>query len=210
MNLSEFENRFNRLPENFKTKDLDIFAKKLIKEKVNVSFLRTIILQKQKYHRIYFQVSLANLKSINEKLDFIENNFDYLSDWWHVDQLSQFVDKELEFDDTYIRAKNYIQNQNQFARRWGYVVFMPTLVKDKKYKQIFSLFKDNDEYYDVMAQAWLISYLAMYHFNDTYEYIKAKPLKYNIIGKAIQKTCDSFRVTQENKNKLKELRKLYK
>lgn len=87
---------------------------------------------------------------------------------------------------------------------------MPKLVKDKKAIKLFNLFKNNDEYYDVMAQAWLISYLAIYFPNETYEYIKSRKLNYNIIGKAIQKICDSFRISNNYKLKIKELRNLYK
>ena len=61
-----------------------------------------------------------------------------------------------------------------------------------------------------MAEAWLISYMAIYHTEETLEYLKTKPLNYNIMGKAIQKTLDSFRVQKEDKEKFKEIRKLYK
>lgn len=212
MKFKEFENLFNNsLGANYKTKDLDLFNKKLIKEKADVSFLEDIILEKQQYHRTYFQVSLASFNNINDKLKFIEDNFDKLNDWWHVDQLSQFVDKMLEFDVAYDKAKNYIQSNMTFARRWGYVLFMPSLVKDiNRSEEIFKLFKNDDEYYVQMAEAWLLSYLAIYNPEKTLEYLKSCNLNYNIVGKAIQKTCDSFRVSNEYKEKFKQIRKLYK
>lgn len=210
MNLEEFEKRFNFIKEPFKTKDLSDFSKKLIKEKQDVSFLKDIILLKQEYHRIYFQVQIGLLNNMDEKLKFIEENFDLLNDWWHVDQLEQFIAKDLEFDYIYEKAKEYVKDERTFVRRWGYVIFMPKLVKDEKAIKLFDLFKNNDEYYDVMAQAWLISYLAIYFPNETYEYIKSRKLNYNIIGKAIQKICDSFRISNEYKLSIKELRNLYK
>ena len=161
MNLEEFEKRFNLIKRPFKTKDLSDFSKKLIKEKQDVSFLKDIILLKQEYHRIYFQVQIGLLNNMDEKLKFIEDNFDLLNDWWHVDQLEQFIAKDLEFDYIYEKAKEYVKDERTFVRRWGYVIFMPKLVKDKKAIKLFDLFKNNDEYYDVMAQAWLISYLAI-------------------------------------------------
>ena len=210
MNLEEFEKRFNLIKRPFKTKDLSDFSKELIKEKQDVSFLKDIILLKQEYHRIYFQVQIGLLNNMDEKLKFIEDNFDLLNDWWHVDQLEQFIAKDLEFDYIYEKAKEYVKDERTFVRRWGYVIFMPKLVKDKKAIKLFDLFKNNDEYYDVMAQAWLISYLAIYFPNETYEYIKSRKLNYNIIGKAIQKICDSFRISNEYKLSIKELRNLYK
>ena len=211
MEFKEFEIKFKELGTNYKTKDVDKFNKKLIKEKEDVSFLKNIILDKQEYHRTYYQVSLGQIKSIEEKFLFIEENFDKLQDWWHTDQLQQFVNKDLKMDFAYKKATKYINHPNPFVRRWAYVMFMPTLVKEKNnFDKLLKLFKDDDEYYVIMAQAWLISYLGIYNPDKTLEYLKSKPLKYNIVGKAIQKICDSFRVSEENKNRFKEVRKLYK
>lgn len=211
MNLKEFEKEFSILGDNYKTADVDRFNRGLIKREVDVSFLRDIVLDKQQYHRTYFQVSLAQISGIEEKLKFIEDNFDKLQDWWHVDQLSQFVDKWLEFDMVFSKAKEYIESPMAFARRWGYVIFMPSLVKeDKAPHKLFSLFKDDEEYYVQMAEGWLISYLAIYHPEETYEYLKKCDLKYNIVGKGIQKICDSYRVSDEWKSRFREIRGRYK
>ena len=211
MNFCEFEESFLKLGNSCKTKDVDRFNRGLIKKQVDVSFLEDIILEKQQYHRTFFQVSLAQKQGIEEKLCFIEKHFDKLQDWWHVDQLSQFVDKELTFDLVYEKAKKYIESDLPFVRRWGYVIFMPTLVKDEKVTdQILALFKDDDEYYVQMAEAWLLSYIGIYHTEKALEYLNKCPLKYNIVGKAIQKICDSFRVSAENKALFKEIRKKYK
>ena len=211
MNLHEFEKEFSKLGKDYKTKDVDRFNRELIKRTVNVSFLRDYVLDKQEYHRTYFQVSMGQIKGIEDKLKFIEDNFDKLNDWWHVDQLSQFVDKQLTFDLAYEKAKEYVNSDMPFARRWGYVIFMPTLVKDEaRAEDIIKLFKDDDEYYVQMAEAWLISYLGIYAPRIAFNYIKKCPLKYNIMGKGIQKICDSFRVSDEWKEKFKSLRELYK
>lgn len=211
MNLSDFEAEFANLGNEYKTKDLDRFNRELIRKRADVSFLGEWVLSRQEYHRTFFQVSLAYEQGIEAKFAFIETHFDKLQDWWHVDQLSQFVDKELTFDFAYEKAKGYVQSELPFVRRWGYVLFMPTLVKESgAAEKLFPLFKDDDEYYVQMAEAWLISYLGMYEPEKTYAYLEGCPLKYNIAGKAIQKICDSFRVSNEWKSKFKELRKKYK
>lgn len=211
MNLKEFEKEFSKLGNNYKTKDVDKFNKQLIKNNIDVSFLKNIVLEKQEYHRTYFQVSLGRLKTIDEQFLFLEDNFHLLKDWWHVDQLQQFIKKDITFDYAYNKALEYIKSDMPFVRRWAYVMFMPTLVKDKKgFSKLVSLFQDDDEYYVVMAEAWLISYMAIYHPDKTIKYIKTCPLKYNIMGKAIQKICDSYRISDDYKNRFKELRKLYK
>ena len=211
MDIKELEVLLNNLGKNKKTKDVDKLNKILIKSKTDVSFLKDIILIKQDYHRTYFQVSLGLIKNVEEQFKFIEDNFYNLNDWWHVDQLTQFISKDLSLDYAYKKAKEYINHPHIFARRWAYVMFMPTLVKDERsFDVIVQLLKDDNEYYVVMAEAWLISYLGIYYPDKTLEYLKTKPLEYNIVGRAIQKICDSFRINDDYKNKFKEIRRIYK
>lgn len=211
MDFINFEIEFSKLGDNYKTKDLDLFNRSLIKRGEDVTFLGDMIISTQKYHRTFFQVSLAKLKTIEEKLAFIEGNFDKLQDWWHVDQLSQFVDKFLNFELAYTKSKEYMQSNLPFVRRWAYVLFMPTLVKNEELSdKLFCLFKDDDDYYVQMAEAWLISYLGIYYPEKTLTFLKNCNLKYNIIGKAIQKICDSHRVNDDYKEHFKKIRKKYK
>lgn len=211
MDIKELEVLLNNLGKNKKTKDVDKLNKILIKSKTDVSFLKDIVLDQQRYHRTYFQVSLGLIKNVEEQFKFIEDNFYNLNDWWHVDQLTQFISKDLSLDYAYKKAKEYINHPHIFARRWAYVMFMPTLVKDERsFDVIVQLLKDDNEYYVVMAEAWLISYLGIYYPDKTLEYLKTKPLEYNIVGRAIQKICDSFRINDDYKNKFKEIRRIYK
>ncbi len=211
MNLTELEIEFSKLGENYKTKDKDNLNKRLIKQNTDVSFLKDIVLEKQKYHRTYFQVSMGNLKTYQERFEFIEDNFDKLQDWWHVDQLTQFIGKSIDFSYAFNKSKEYVNHKHPFARRWGYVLFMPTLVKEENaFELIVSLLKNDDHYYVIMAEAWLISYLAIYHPTKTYEYLKTCDLSYELISKSISKICDSFRVSDEYKDKVRKLRELHK
>ena len=210
MTLHELEELFGNLPPKYVTKDVDNLNKKLIKEKADVSFLKEIVKSNNKYNRTYFQVSLKQLPSYIEQYEFIEKNALLLNDWWHVDQLTQFVDVP-DLDFAYKKASKYINDPHPFLRRWAYVSFMPTLVKEERsFEMIISLLKDDEEYYVQMAEAWLISYLAIYFPDKTLAFLEKTNLKYNIIGKGIQKICDSFRITNEYKQEFKKIRKRYK
>lgn len=209
MNLNLLEKEFKKLG-NYKTKDIDTLNKKLIKDNIDVSYLKDIIDKEDKYHRTYFQVSLSYLKTVEEKMKFIEENAYLLNDWWHVDQLPQFL-KNLNLEYVYNKAKIYCNDNNPFLRRWGYVIFMPTLVKDERsFDMIISLLKNDEHYYVIMAEAWLISYLAIYFPEKTLKYLSDCNLSYDIVGKGIQKICDSFRIDDEYKEKFKLIRKKYK
>lgn len=193
--------------ENLKTKDVDRYNKALIKKNEDVSDLKNYALSDQLVHRTYFQVSLGNLKSAEEQLEFIEENQDLLQDWWHTDQLNQFLKKPLDFDYVLEKSKSYIQSEKPFVRRWGYVVLLAGLQKNPEHtNQILALMKDDDEYYVQMAQAWLICDLAIYNVEAVIEFMSNSKIKYNILGRAIQKICDSFRISKENKEIFKSMR----
>lgn len=190
-----------------RTKDIDTYSKMLIKSETDVSEIGPYILKHQRLHRIYFQVSLGLIKDFKEQFVFIEENEDYLQDWWHVDQLVQFIKKPIDFDHAFNKAKEYVNSPKPFTRRWGYVLFLAGLQKDpSKTKRILSLMKDDDEYYVQMAEAWLICDLAVFNPKDTIEFIENCGLSYNILGKAIQKMVDSYRISDEDKEYVKTLR----
>ncbi|HOO06832.1 MAG TPA: hypothetical protein PLH83_10155 [Ruminococcus sp.] len=57
-----------------------------------------------------------------------------------------------------------------------------------------------------MGQAWLIAELAIFEPERVFDWMKDNGLRYSINGKAIQKICDSFRISDEWKEKFKSLR----
>lgn len=196
---------------HLKTKDLDSYSKQLIKNGSDVSSLKQHVLTYPLLHRIYFQTSLKQLKDTNQQFSFIEENQDLLSDWWHVDQLTQFIKKPIDFEFAYEKSKKYVQSDKPFTRRWGYVLFLTGLQKDPETtSQILSLMKNDQEYYVQMAQAWLICDCAVYNPQEVIQFIKRGSLDYNILGKAIQKMVDSFRISNQDKETVKALRPLVK
>jgi 3-methyladenine DNA glycosylase AlkD len=212
MTLENLKKEFLNLGQNYKTKDVDRLNKRLIKEKQDVSVLKDICLIEQQYHRTYFQVSLGLLNTIEEQYKFIEDNFYLLSDWWHVDQLTQFL-KPVDLDFAYEKAKEYIYHPHPFARRWGYVMFIQKLGRssEKNLEKILSLLKNDAHYTNQMAQGWLICELAIFFPERILEWFKiSNNLDYRINSKAIQKISDSFRIKECVKEEFKALRPMLK
>jgi 3-methyladenine DNA glycosylase AlkD len=203
-------NDFASIP-NIKTRDLDNYNKELIKAKVDVSDLKLYVIEYPLLHRTYFQVSMLYKETYREQFEYIEQNLDLLQDWWHVDQLTQFIYRPVDFDYAYKLALRYTNDQATFTRRWGYVLFLVGLQKDEAtLGLIWKLLKDDPEYYVQMAQAWLICDLAVFNPELTLEYLEKSHLNYNILGKAIQKINDSFRISDEIKVRAKALRPILK
>ena len=191
------------LPQNYKTADIDRLIRRYIQEGADVSSLRPHILTHQELHRIYYFVPLKQMQDVNERMEFIHQNL-LFSDWWHTDQLIGFV-ADLDFDKALGYAREYVVNEDAFIRRWGYVLFISKLGRGRA-KELLALTHDDEHYTVQMAQAWLIAELAVLEAEYVYEWLRDCGLKYNITGKAIQKICDSFRISKEWKEKFKGLR----
>ena len=203
MTKEQVQNDLDALPEHYKTGDLDRLIGRYVKAKADVSALRPYILTEQQFHRIYFSVSLEQLKTVEERMAFIHNNL-LFSDWWHTDQLIGYV-SDLDFDVALQYAAGYVHSEDPFIRRWGYVLFISKLCRGHA-AQLLPLTHDDEHYTVQMAQAWLVAELAVFEPEAVYRWFAENDLKYNINGKAIQKICDSFRICDDWKEKYKQLR----
>ncbi len=195
------------LPEGYKTADIDGLIRKYVREKANPSLLRPYILEYQELHRIYYYTALKQLKDVKERMAFIHENL-LFADWWHTDQLIRFV-ADLKFETAMQYAKGYRMDEDPFIRRWGYVLFISKLGRGHA-DELLPLLQDDAQYYVQMAEAWLIAELAVYQPEVVYEWFKNSDLHYNITGKAIQKICDSFRISEKWKERYKGLRPMLK
>lgn len=195
------------LPKYYKTAHIDGLIKEYVRQQADASALRDLVLNLQQLHRIYYFVNLKQIKDVNLRMKFIDDNL-LFNDWWHTDQLIGFV-KELDFNVALDYAKKYVNSKDPFIRRWGYVFFISKLGHNKAQK-ILPLLKNDDHYYSQMAQAWLIAELAIFESELIFKYLKETELKYNITGKAIQKILDSFRISADWKLRFKELRPILK
>lgn len=200
---NEVQADIDALPKNYKTKDLDMLIKSYVSQAADVSPLREYVLDMQQFHRIYFYVALKQMRDVMERLAFINDNL-LFEDWWHTDQLIKFV-ADLNFDIALEQAKKYLKYKDPFIQRWGYVMFISKLGRGHAY-ELLKLIKDHDHYYVQMGEAWLIAELAVDEPDKVYKWMRENNIKYNINGKAIQKICDSYRISDEWKERFKALR----
>ena len=199
----EVQQDLNALPARYKTGDVDRLIRLYVKGRVDVSALRPHILAEQQFHRIYYYVTLDQIQDPAERMAFIHENL-LFSDWWHTDQIIRYV-ADLDFDTALDYAKDYIQSEDPFIRRWGYVLFISKLCRGHA-GELLPLMQDDDHYYVQMAEGWLIAELAVFEPEAVCRWMGENDLKYSINGKAIQKICDSFRIAPEWKERFKQLR----
>ena len=79
--------------------------------------------------------------------------------------------------------------------------------KDKNILKILDYINKEEEYMVMMAEAWLIATIAITYPNEIYEFLKKTPLS-TLKLKAISKIKESYRISDEMKEKFVSLRKI--
>ena len=151
---------------------------------------------------LYFYISLKREKELGKQLVFIKNNIKYVDSWGIVDSTFQLLNKP-----SFKILEDLTRSKNLFIRRYGYVSMLNYSKNNALTDNILNLLKEDDEYYVNMAEGWVLSYLLIYDFDKTYNFLLNNLNLSSIKKIGIQKAIDSFRVSDENKNKLRELRK---
>ncbi len=165
-----------------------------------------------KYHEvnfIYITISLKRLKTSEEQIAFIKENIDLIGSWEITDSTYQLI-KFKTFYEAYKVMKELVNSKNEFLIRYGYL-FMFFYYKEEKYfDRLVKLFKNSTYYYVEMVEGWVLSMLYLYHPKKTFEYLKNSSLSIKIQKIAIQKAIDSYRVSKEDKELIRNYRKTLK
>lgn len=197
-----------KLDNNFKTKEIDSLIKFYIKSNYSIEYNYDLLKKDVFSQRVFFFVNLSYIKSYKEKYLYIDKYKHLFNNWWHTDQLIKQVNKT-DFDLMFNYASKYINNSKEYIRRWGYVefIFHPCKKDFDSCKKIIKLLKNDNSETVMMAEAWLICELAIFHTEYIYNLLKEKKLSYKITSKSISKICDSFRIKEEWKKKFESIRK---
>lgn len=152
---------------------------------------------------IYFGLSLSREKSINNQLKFLKEKI-YLAKSWIITDCSSSFSKKTSFDDFYDFFTDMYQRKNIYERRMAYVLALKQY-KDKRIKEILPLIKMKEEYMVYMAEAWLLSVIALTYEDNVFDSL-AKTDDLILMKKTISKICDSYRFSEKSKNRFKKLR----
>ena len=150
---------------------------------------------------------LGNMKlSDVETIDEFNKFIDKIDNWATCDMIVSSL-KRLKTENGYKFFIEQLSSPSSFKKRVGIIGLMDYfLLSDKQNEIISNLTKITDEnYYVQMAIAWLLCTL----ISKDYENGKKALLKFNnkfIRNKAISKCHDSFRLTKEQKEELKQLK----
>lgn len=151
--------------------------------------------------------------SINETLKYLEKYIPKIDSWAVCDivcsslKITKKYKKEMwEF------LSKYINSKNEFEIRFAVVMYLNYYLNeeyiDKVIKKISKI--KSDKYYVQMAIAWLLSIAYIKQKEKTLEYLKNNQLEDFTYNKALQKIVESYRVSKEEKEYIKSIKRKVK
>lgn len=184
------------------------FAKELIKD------------EGKWYHNYPFQYfeelalyaySLGFLKEpFQEVIQEIQEFLPYIDNWAINDyacaSLKQFKKNQKEGFEFILWC---LKQEQPYTVRFGLVLLLDFYINDTYIDQVLKLCNNNymDHYYVSMAHSWLISICYIKYPKKTIQFLEHAKIRPWVYQKAISKIGDSRRVTNEEKEMLKQMKK---
>ena len=157
----------------------------------------------------YFLSLFQKAKSFAEQKKLILSNKRYFKNWYDVDELTKYLIYD-NFSSMFSFAERLLKEKNLFLRRMAYVIFIFNHNIDENDVDILiKTINDHhdSEYYVAMAQAWLLATLAIKYFSKVYQFLLTGNISKDLLSKTKGKIRDSFRITEENKLLIKNLKR---
>ena len=151
---------------------------------------------------------ISEIKNYDECVELLEAFLPYIDNWATCDQLSPKCFKrhraELER-----KLEEWLCSKHTYTVRFAIVTLMSHYLDedfDEQYLKLVSSVQ-SEEYYINMAIAWYFATALAKQYDSAIYYIENKCLDVWTHNKAIQKSVESYRVTDEHKKYLKSLKR---
>lgn len=117
--------------------------------------------------------------------------------------------RDYELDDVWDFCLECLAQSHPYTRRFGLVMMLDHLIRPEYIPQIAAAASwiTDENYYVRMAQAWLLAELAIHDFQRVEALLKSGSLEIFTHNKTIAKLRDSYRISQEQKQSLLQLRR---
>jgi len=155
----------------------------------------------------YFALNILASKDYLSAIDFITKNEKYWVGWSLSDSVYQYLKFPKDFKLIYPILLSLKKYQNQYIRRLAYLCCFKYENDINNFKSIVGILENDEAYYVMMVESWLICDLYIKHVEETFMFLKETKLDKIIVNKAISKIQDSYRVNEVDKKRAKSLRK---
>ena len=148
-----------------------------------------------------------------EVIDYIKKHVKKISDWSLCDTFVSSLKIVKKYPKEFFKLiLKYLNSKKEFEIRFALVMLLDYYLMDDYKDDVLTIIKkvDSDKYYVKMANAWLISYMLIYYYNDMVNILRENNIDRWTAVKGITKAIESFRVSDNCKKELKILRDVIK
>ena len=152
-------------------------------------------------------ISHIKEKALFEK--YFKIHIQKIDNWALCDTFCSAIKIVEKYEEKYFKESlNQSLSQDEFISRVGLVTILDHFISKKNIDVIFDTLNKikSDKFYINMAEAWLVCELYVKFPKETFEFIEKNNLNKFTQNKSISKICDSYRVSKEEKEALKEKR----
>ena len=113
-------------------------------------------------------------------------------------------------DEMWIFIQKYLKSKKEFEVRFCVVMILGYFIDEEHLEENFKIFNNIkvDKYYVQMAVAWAISICLIRYYDRTVKYLQKEANLDNFTyNKSIQKAIESYRITDEQKDYLRKMKK---
>ena len=148
-----------------------------------------------------------------EMLKYFDSQIALFDNWCTVDTFCAALRKSVKknkADFLERKVEPLLKSQNEFETRTGLVCLLDLFMGEEYLSTIFESIeslKDRNEYYIKIAIAWLLAECYIKFPAKTEVFMDKTKLNNWTFNKAISKICDSYRVSIEDKDKLRKMRR---
>lgn len=186
--------------------------KKIAKEISKSDYISFISNNKHNFYeeKIIHGLVLGYLNiDFNYLLKLLDEFIIYIDNWAICDlTASNLKAFKKNLDVGFIKIKEYLKNDNSWINRFGYVLLLDYYINDSYIDKIYDMCKEyKDEYYVKMSIAWLLSMCYIKYKDKTINFLKNSNLDTWTYNKTIQKIIESKRISNDEKNILRMMKK---
>ena len=184
--------------------------KKMAKEIGDKEFAKEFI--KKLPHHYYDENQLhafliVNIKNYETCLKEVERFLPYVDNWAVCDTMKPAIFKKNK-DKLIIKIKEWLKSDHIYTVRFAIGQLMSLYLNEdfkEEYLDLVSHIR-SEEYYLNMMIAWYFATALAKQWDSTIKYIEEKKLSSWVHNKTIQKSLESYRVSEEHKEYLKTLK----
>ena len=189
-----------------RTPELKSIAKDILKDGNYKGFLEELPHRYFEENQLHAFI-ISGIKDLNECMEDLETFLPYVDNWATCDQMSPKIFRKHK-DVLFSHIKEWVNSEKTYTVRFGVGMLMEHFLDDDfdpLYPELVAKLR-SEEYYVNMMIAWYFATALAKQYESILPFIEEKRLDDWTHNKAIQKSVESRRITEEQKMYLKSLK----